>query len=608
MNYQILAVKAAASFRTVVKMTQETADITLAAFVTGSNLLFYGPPGTGKTLSSETFGKLFAGGNLATENVQHKKVKKTAPNGQVSLFDQFANEATGEVAEGNEGLVSMMAQASNPQVIQKKTDGYTTVYSLKRFDAGTQIEQFVGNLSLPELMKGKEVPVFRPELQSAISHNDEINRATPPITSVLMEHMGESRASIGHYQIKLPRKMFVSTMNPFGAGTFELDEALKDRKAVSVTPEFLTGEDLEDIGLGSSWSTDIEPIGTLEDLLAMWEESVTMPWEPDAKSMAAYMIRATTVCAFGNKAELIGFPACCQSMGGGKGCDYSGGTACCKEVTPLGARAHKSLEIMAAGYAYLRGDAKVTVKHLEVVAPYVIRHRAEILTENGTQQSLKRAKEMVKRMMDDARPVVTLLTDARKGKLKNKDVEAARGGKNLLVLEVLPRVERLIQTQFQATFANPTGMSVAELRKSADMAPDTIAKTFNEMLKAQAKVVGLIDPKNLSDPFFRASFKSGTGDTFLSEEAWDTLEATRKVESDELPGIKFSITKAPSGALLTIDFGGINSGGPECGEEFRMGLNVEPIKGFDPQSIYQGLTDLIRETFPSAAEPEKAAA
>lgn len=555
MKLQNKAVELAKSIKGVVKMSEETANIMLAAVVTGSNLLLYGPPGTGKTLFSSTVSKAFVGAEQATRNIVQKKTKKAAPNGQVDMFSTFSDADTGETGDA----ADLVAGANRP------------VYGLMRFSVGTQAEQLNGSLALGSLMKGAEVPEFRPHLDAAVFHADEVNRATPPVSSLLMEHLGESRASIGAYHKELPRRMAILTMNPSGSGVFDMDDALYDRMTASVTVEYMGAEDLEETGLGSSWSSEMPVLGTLDDILSMWDESVTMAWDPQAKTMAAMMIRATTACKLGNKAELVGFPACCAD------CEYSGGTAMCKEVTSLSARAHRSLETMACGLAYLRGDKQVTVRHLELVAPYVIRHRVQVLSENGSKQELTRAKEAVKRLMSDASQAVDLITQARNGALRRKDVENVRQGKgqNLLTLESLNRIERLMTQAAQATMnLDPATMTVEELKKAVDTVPDDdTAKKLEDELRRRAQVTGVVDMDQLEDSFFQSDFRSPEGEALLSQVNWGDLLVTRSCETDL--GVKASLVRKGDQGTLILDFIV-----PEAGEAYRKHLEANPIEGF----------------------------
>jgi MoxR-like ATPase len=613
-KYRDMALKLSQAMRRVVRSGQETADIMMALTVTGSNGLFYGPPGIGKTLFASTVAKAFIGAEAALVPVSRKReARKDASGGQVGLFDSYAEESAVAESQAVPGLLRGNETPVRPggeEVLGQALDGATRpAYGFIRLSVGTQEADLNGTYHIPSMLKGKEVPVFRHEfLDAAVGVMDEINRALPPVSSLAMEHLGEGRAHIGIYRYELPRRLVFLTMNKNGVGVFELDEAMYDRMTASVTIEFMTARDLEETEPDSGWSPEMPLLGTVDDLVAMWSESQTVPMQLEACYMASRMARAATVCRHGNKAELLDFPACCASMStvladdgkGGKkpvtsACDCLNSSSCCKEITGMGKRFHRSLVVMARGYAYLRGDDEVTVKHVEVVAPYVLRHRCTILTEGGIKNDLARAKEMVRRLMADARPAVELLLSAGRGALRKGELEAHRKGNNLLVLESLAQAEELRAAHYKTSFKEPEKLNVAALRKAIDSAPDEVAKVFERMLKEHTKISGMIEPAQLADPFFRAGFKNSDGQEFFSGGAWDELEVKGKADSDLLPGVRASIERTKKGMLFIFEFAGKD--GPEAGEDYRGLIASAPVKGFGLLPVYERIESDIRAAF-----------
>ena len=91
---------------------------------------------------------------------------------------------------------------------------------------------------------------------------DEINRATPRTQSSLLEAMDEGRVSVDGVTRELPRPFFVvATQNPVEYhGTYPLPEGQLDRFSLSVSLDYPSGRDEEEVVLGQLSRHPIEDL------------------------------------------------------------------------------------------------------------------------------------------------------------------------------------------------------------------------------------------------------------------------------------------------------------------------------------------------------------
>lgn len=129
-----------------------------------------------------------------------------------------------------------------------------------------------------------------------ISLIDEINRATPRCQSALLEAMESSAVTVEGKTIDLPDPFFlIATENPLDfEGTFPLPEAQKDRFFLTLSMGYPKRDSELDIMSGqnrlSHPVTDLEPIGTLEELASLKEEVNRIAVPPELENLILRMI------------------------------------------------------------------------------------------------------------------------------------------------------------------------------------------------------------------------------------------------------------------------------------------------------------------------------
>ncbi|MBQ8683769.1 MAG: MoxR family ATPase [Clostridia bacterium] len=129
--------------------------------------------------------------------------------------------------------------------------------------------------------------VFHPgSIHHQIVLGDEINRASPKTQSSLLEAMQEHQVTVDGVTYKLPRPfMVLATQNPVDmAGTYPLPEAQMDRFLMQISMGYPTPE--EEVAIVNrrrsvTSGTQLQPVATAEDILAMQEQLPEVHVEPE---------------------------------------------------------------------------------------------------------------------------------------------------------------------------------------------------------------------------------------------------------------------------------------------------------------------------------------
>jgi MoxR-like ATPase len=182
---------------------------------------------------------------------------------------------------------------------------------------------------------------------------DEINRASPRTQAALLEAMQEKQVS-GHGQTrKLPQPFYVfATQNPIeNEGTFPLPEAQLDRFLLNIEVPYPTYE--AEIKIA-------EMSAAQEDLVAKLDASVLLNLRPMVEKvpMDKMILEGIVNLVRNSRPE-------------------STHLSLVKEEVAFGAspRASQALKIASQAAAILSGDAAVSWKHVQRMAPAVLRHR-----------------------------------------------------------------------------------------------------------------------------------------------------------------------------------------------------------------------------------------
>ncbi|MEK9199768.1 AAA family ATPase [Ureibacillus sp. 179-F W5.1 NHS] len=190
---------------------------------------------------------------------------------------------------------------------------------------------------------------FRPgPIMGNIILADEINRTSPKTQSALLESMEEASVTIDGETLQIKRPFFVmATQNPIEyEGTYPLPEAQLDRFLMKIQMGYPTAQEEVEVlrrTVNSEPIAHLNPVITLEELLALQEEVRNVFVEDSVKSYIVQLARATR-----NVSEI-----------------YLG-------VSP---RASVALMKASQAYAKIQGRDYVKPDDVQYLAPYVFGHR-----------------------------------------------------------------------------------------------------------------------------------------------------------------------------------------------------------------------------------------
>lgn len=177
---------------------------------------------------------------------------------------------------------------------------------------------------------------------------DEINRSSPKTQSALLEAMQERQVSVDAVSYDLPKPfMVVATQNSVEqVGTYPLPEAQLDRFMIKTHLRYPSVEEEQEIyrlHAGHSPLNDLNPVISLEDVLAIQEAAINVYLAPSVYEYIALISKASR----NNENVKLG-------------------------VSPRGAL---MLVRAAKGWALINGRDYVIPDDIKELAPYTLAHR-----------------------------------------------------------------------------------------------------------------------------------------------------------------------------------------------------------------------------------------
>lgn len=206
---------------------------------------------------------------------------------------------------------------------------------------------------------------------------DEINRAPAKVQSALLEAMEEKQVTVGHYSYKLPELyMVIATQNPIEQeGTYPLPEAQLDRFMMHLEINYPSPhEELLILNLEEKLETPNLAVTSVEDVLRA-RQSANQVFISD--SLKKYIVSLVTATRSAEKYDV----------------------KLAKWIS-YGASPRASIALLRASkaLAYLRGEEYVTPKHIQYVAPDILRHRI-ILSYEAEAEGITR-NTLIKKLLD----------------------------------------------------------------------------------------------------------------------------------------------------------------------------------------------------------------
>jgi MoxR-like ATPase len=185
---------------------------------------------------------------------------------------------------------------------------------------------------------------------------DEINRAPPKTQAALLQAMQERTVTVAGHTYELPRPFFVlATQNPIEQeGTYPLPEAQLDRFMFELKLGYPTREEEEQIVASTTGdaTSEIRPVVTADELLALQRLVRRLPAAPSLVSYAVQVVRST------RPEDPLASPGVRKYVAWG-----------------AGPRASQYLVLGAKARAAMDGRAAPDFDDVKAVAPAVLRHR-----------------------------------------------------------------------------------------------------------------------------------------------------------------------------------------------------------------------------------------
>lgn len=211
-------------------------------------------------------------------------------------------------------------------------------------------------------------------IYSNISLIDEINRATPRCQSALLEAMESGAVTLEGKTMDLPAPFFlIATENPLDfEGTFPLPEAQKDRFFLTLSMGYPNRDSELDIMSGQNRLShpvnDLEPVGTLEELLELKKAVYNVKVPRDLEDLILRMIQLSRQ---DTRLEMGASPRAARAL-------------------------YQGIQALSA----IRGQEEATIDELEELALPILLKRIKLRTESVLNNITE--MDVVKSLLDKA--------------------------------------------------------------------------------------------------------------------------------------------------------------------------------------------------------------
>lgn len=303
-------------------------------------------------------------------------------------------------------------------------------------------EKILGTLDFAQMMNpnlikdGKINVIWNDFVDSQWKIIDEINRLSPYAQNILLSLLAESSVKYHNQSKTLSSFTLFATMNPKDNANFELSLPFLDRFALALPitmPDYdsfstIGRKDKSNINL-SDWIQDFS-------LESVQEEVKDVQYTDDAEFFINFLIDSYRLCCRvskeTNESLSVDKTLC-------KGCHYEAENKVCSKIKhPLSVRVKEDLYKYGKAMAWFLGDPKVEVKHIELLAPYMIWHRSELSKKFRNDFSSKKVEGtssvstddiMVDVQLDATKEIIKLIRKEFDG-VKNylKDFEEVKKG------------------------------------------------------------------------------------------------------------------------------------------------------------------------------------
>ena len=243
-------------------------------------------------------------------------------------------------------------------------------------------EKILGTLDFAQMMNpnlikdGKINVIWNDFVDSHWKIIDEINRLSPYAQNILLSLLAESSVKYHNQSKNLYSFTLFATMNPKDNANFEMSLPFLDRFALALP---ITMPDYDSFStIGRKDKSNINLNEWIQDfsLESVQDEVKEVQYTDDAEFFINFLIDSYRLCCRvskeTNESLSVDKTLC-------KGCHYEAENKVCSKIKhPLSVRVKEDLYKYGKAMAWFLGDPKVEVKHIELLAPYMIWHRSEL--------------------------------------------------------------------------------------------------------------------------------------------------------------------------------------------------------------------------------------
>ena len=354
-------------------------------------------------------------------------------------------------------------------------------------------EKLIGTLKLGKLMKeGEEVVVWRQFVTNFWKIIDEVNRLTPYAQDILLSLLAEGTVKYYDSITTINKYCLFATINPNDVGTFELSQPFLDRFGISVPIAMPASHDLQLIlaGKDEKYSgrdelIQVPKVLSIDELMEIWYYVNKINFSPEVNNYIHAIIREFTLCSRvdkGNIEELKPSTGLCS------GCHFNTAQNICNKIDSiLSVRAAKDLLRYSKALTWLLGIAMVDVNIVNIIAPYVISHRAIYVKREldkspyfGNKYEFSRNMlKLIQKRFKNREPCYQISERFREGNSKETDLtELKKFEKNDLIVkfDLIPFVNSVNNKNYP-----PLAQEIKDAAKKGDI--ETLAKIRNNLLE-----------------------------------------------------------------------------------------------------------------------------
>lgn len=281
-------------------------------------------------------------------------------------------------------------------------------------------EKILGTLDFVQMMNpslikdGKIQVIWNDFVDSQWKIIDEINRLSPYAQNILLSLLAESSVKYHNQSKTLSSFTLFATMNPKDSSNFELSLPFLDRFAIALPITMPDYDSFSTIGRKDKRNDNLSEWIKDFTLQSIQDEVKDVQYTDEAEFFINFLIDSYRLCCRvskeTNESLSVDKTLC-------KGCHYDAENKVCSKIKhPLSVRVKEDLYRYGKAMAWFLGDSRVEVKHIEMLAPYMIWHRSELSKKFRNEFSSQKVEDKVSTSIGDI--IVDVQLDATKEIIK----------------------------------------------------------------------------------------------------------------------------------------------------------------------------------------------